>query len=725
MNCFTLVIFVKTSNRFRWVFCQLETLRHCLPPSVRRTLDELPESLDKTYERILKEIKKPNRDYARRLFQCLVVAIRPLGVKELAEVLAVDFDDAEGIPKLKPDWRWEDEEQALLTSCSSLIAIVETDDSRVVQFSHFSVKEYLTSARLASSSGEVSRYHIVLEPAHTILAQACLSGLLQAEDRVEEDGVAKSSSLAKYAARYWVIHAQFERVASFLRKPMGYLFDQDKPYFTTWLQLHDIDTRPNSLSSSLHWFAVPRKSATTPLYYAALCGFDDLVEPLVVKHPQHVNTSGGYYVTPLVAALAGRHFQTVKILHQNGAHVDVRGSHGKTPLLSAVREGDLETVKIMLDYEVDVNSQGPDNWTSIHYVSLGSPLSAGPHNSPKLLPDVARLLLEHGADVNARINRGSTTLHVAASYGRVEVVRVLLEHGANLDAEDNKGRTPLHEAADNGRAEIVRMLLEHSADADPKDNEGRTPLHKAVDNERVKVIRELLEHGANVDAKDNKGRTPLHEAVKYGRVDVVRILLEHGANASPKDDEGGTPLHRAVDDGRVEVVRVLLEHGADVDATPLHKAMNGGMAKVVDMLLEQGANVNAKDNEGRTLLHKAVLDGRVDAIDAVRMLIEHGADVDAQEIQGKTPLHEVAGFGRPEVARVLLEHGANVDAKNFHGQTALWTAARFGRLEVVPVLLEHGAIVGAKDNEGRTPFQIASKNGRDEILKLLSAKGVL
>jgi hypothetical protein len=74
------------------------------------------------------------------------VAIRPLRVAELAEVLAVDFDDAEGIPKLNPDWRWEDQEQALLIACSSLIAIVEAGDSRVVQFSHFSVKEFLTSS---------------------------------------------------------------------------------------------------------------------------------------------------------------------------------------------------------------------------------------------------------------------------------------------------------------------------------------------------------------------------------------------------------------------------------------------------------------------------------------------------------------------------------------------------------------------------------------------------
>ena len=236
VTCFNL------SSRFRWIFCQLEVLRYCLPPSVRQTLDELPETLDETYGRVLKEIKKPNRVHALRLLQCLVVAIRPLRVAELAEVLAVDFADKEGLAKLNPDWRWGDEEQALLSSCSSLIAIVESDESRVVQFSHFSVKEYLTSDRLATSSGDISRYHIDLQAAHTILAQACMSVLLRSDDRAEESGVGNSSPLARYAAEHWVVHARDEKVPSRIRKAMEYLFDVDKPYFAAWLELYDIDT---------------------------------------------------------------------------------------------------------------------------------------------------------------------------------------------------------------------------------------------------------------------------------------------------------------------------------------------------------------------------------------------------------------------------------------------------------------------------------------------------
>ncbi|KAH9051135.1 hypothetical protein EDB83DRAFT_2293977, partial [Lactarius deliciosus] len=128
---------------FRWVFCQLETLQHCLPQNIPRVLKELPTSLDETYERVLKEIVTSNRRQAYRLLQCLTVASRPLRVEELAEILALDFDGAEeGIPELRKDWRWEDQTETVLSTCSSLISVVDDGRHRVVQFSHFSVKEF-------------------------------------------------------------------------------------------------------------------------------------------------------------------------------------------------------------------------------------------------------------------------------------------------------------------------------------------------------------------------------------------------------------------------------------------------------------------------------------------------------------------------------------------------------------------------------------------------------
>ena len=234
---------------------------------MRRTLDTLPESLDETYERVLREIKKPNKDHALRLLQCLVVATRPLRVEELAEVLAVDFDVEDGIPTLNTSWRWEDQEQALLLSCSSLISIVDDGDdgghrdyhSRAVQFSHFSVKEFLTSPRLVTPNRDVSYYYIDPERAHTIMAQACLGILLQSDDRFEHTGAGNKSPLARYAAEYWVGHAQFKNVSSNVRQAMESLFDEDKPYFSAWLGLHDMDSEP-SPRSTFYYFTRGAKS---------------------------------------------------------------------------------------------------------------------------------------------------------------------------------------------------------------------------------------------------------------------------------------------------------------------------------------------------------------------------------------------------------------------------------------------------------------------------------
>jgi hypothetical protein len=193
-------------------------------------------------------------------------------VEELAEVLAVDFDDAEGIPSLKPSWRWEDQEQALLTPCSSLITIVETGLSRVVQFSHFSVKEFLTSARLAGSSQDVS-LTISFLALPTIMAQACLSILFRldnlikdssTEERsIEDTSVKERSPLARYAAQHWVHHAQFEDVASRI-KGMEDVFDLDKPYFAAWCQLRDIDVVDGSGDPAFFQLTIERSGAGTP-----------------------------------------------------------------------------------------------------------------------------------------------------------------------------------------------------------------------------------------------------------------------------------------------------------------------------------------------------------------------------------------------------------------------------------------------------------------------------
>ena len=479
------------------MYCQLENLRHCLPPSVRGVLDELPETLDETYERVLREINKANREHALRLLHCLTVAIRPLRVEELAEVLAVDFDAARqgGIPKLNPDWRWADRHQAVLSTCSSLIAIVDDGSSQVVQFSHFSVKEFLTSDRLASSSEEVSRYHILPEPAHTLLAQACLGVLLRLDDTVNVEN-AKDIPLAEYAARYWVDHAQFEKVSSRIQEAMEFLFDADKPHWAAWLRVHNIDAHPDPYPSY-------EIRDAYPLYYAALCGFYDLVGHLICKYPEHVNARGGRMLSPLVAALHPKHYQVAELLFQHGADVEVQGPAGHTPLTMACSHGPFDTV---------------------------------------------RWLLDHGADMHANScsERGFTALHSAAYQGHLKSVQTLLGHGADINARSGWGEVPLHIAASpilihRDHLDIIQLFLDHGADASTRNDTGSTPLHYSSHWEKhgyvstkgtVEGAHLLLKHGADIDAKDDEGRTPLQLALTHGHDEMARFLSEHGATRS-------------------------------------------------------------------------------------------------------------------------------------------------------------------------------------------------
>ena len=172
----------------------------------------MPKTLDETYKHALLAIDEETRQYAQRLFQCLVVSRRPLRIEELAEILAVRFDVG-ALPKFNPDWRLGDAEQAVLSVCSNLVSVVDVDGCQIVQFSHFSVKEFLTSDRLATASEDLAGYHIVPHSAHAILAQASLSVLLQLDDHINKASI-KNFPFSGYAAQHWVDHARFENVSS-------------------------------------------------------------------------------------------------------------------------------------------------------------------------------------------------------------------------------------------------------------------------------------------------------------------------------------------------------------------------------------------------------------------------------------------------------------------------------------------------------------------------------
>ena len=332
-----------------------------------------------------------------------------------------------------------------MSACSSLVIIVKDGDSRIVQFSHFSVKEFLTANRLAEPIRDISRHHIRLESAHTILAQSCLGVLLRLDDHVDRDSI-KNFPLALYAARYWAMHARFENALSRIKDGMERLFDADKPHFATWLWIYDQDRGGRSMFTMR-----PEKPEAVPLYYAAMLGFRDMAEHLIAKHPEHINARGGTESTLM--------------------HV-------------AASEGHAEILTLLLEHGADV-----DDWdrghTALHRALFNAKAEAG------------RCLLDHGADINARFHDDWTPLILAAVLGRVEFARMLLECGARINVQENSSaRTPLHFAVGNRSIQAMRLFLEYGADVKAIDNSGFTPSQLASELGYHEIVELLSEYGA-------------------------------------------------------------------------------------------------------------------------------------------------------------------------------------------------------------------------------------
>ena len=510
------------------MFCQLETLRRTVQPNVRRILERLPKTLDETYERVLKNINVNNQTHARHLLHCLAVSVRPLRVEELAEILIFDFDVAKGsIPTFHPNRRPNNQEAAVLSICSSLITIVGNQGSRVVQFSHLSVKEFLTSNHLASPTRHLTPYHIFPGTAHTILARVSLALLLYSRSH---DRSAKVSPLSKYAAQHWVTHAQFEDVASRVVDGINLLFDPDKPHFAAWIGLFDIDVESGGNIPS---------DIPSPLYYSALCGFHGLVQQLAIKHPQHINAIGGSYGFPLVAALCRNHFQVAELLLELGGRVDVQDARKQTALHKTVDRHEkvaINAVQFLLRQGANVNAQRDDLWTPLHLaINVGN-------------LKVARMLLEHQADVNVRNDEGQAPLHLLSIWKALQdedeesdLAKLLLKRGASVNEKDKNNATPLHLASFYKRLEIVRVLLDNGANTDAENDEGKTPLQIAIrgagnlQDNGVGLARLLLEHGAEAYARVKYHVSASDLGCCFGKEKIAQVLLGDGNPFRPEN----------------------------------------------------------------------------------------------------------------------------------------------------------------------------------------------
>lgn len=247
--------------------------------------------------------------------------------------------------------------------------------------------------------------------------------------------------------------------------------------------------------------------------------------------------------------------------------------------------------------------------------------------------ELVSALLKAGADPNSFKPPNEIPLILAIeseNSNKTNILRLLIKHGANVNASGVLTASAMHAAVAKSSPEIVELLLENEADINihyPPDD--FTPLWFAcLGEEDKKMVQLLLSRGADYELRDATACTsPLDVAIGEGNVSVASLLLEAGANPNSRGLGREAPLINVMlnpPPNTLAIAKLLLQHGADINATgehvasPLHAAVLTAPVKLVELLLQHGADVSKPSSlDGLTVMEIAVTRGDMEIIEAL------------------------------------------------------------------------------------------------------------
>ena len=259
------------------------------------------------------------------------------------------------------------------------------------------------------------------------------------------------------------------------------------------------------------------------------------------------------------------------------------------PIRAAILNGHTEVARLLIAHMEDVDAKNIRDITPLMYAAY-----AGDE-------EIARILIAKGADLNLKNVEGRSSLYYAARQGKRETAELLIKNGAEINSKTNSGDTPLRIAIERHHHNIIDLLVANNARLNIKDrDDGIYLLHKLASMGCHKLVMNLIGRGVDINSRDKMNRTLLHNAAAGGLNHLLAILVKQGAKPNTSDIYGSIPLHEAVFHGHKDTVTLLLSNGADVNlcrpdgTTPLHIARERGNQKMTDLLLIKGAKDKPK-----------------------------------------------------------------------------------------------------------------------------------
>jgi ankyrin repeat protein len=306
-------------------------------------------------------------------------------------------------------------------------------------------------------------------------------------------------------------------------------------------------------------------------------------------------------------------------------------------------------------------------------------------------PDSVRILVENGADLNARTEEGLTPLALGEINGSWKAVKVLRELGAISRWNAEHGTEYIRLLAGTGDAQEMAAVWEEMAADGLEPLTVEEAMFSAVKSGHLLCVEVLLAHGADVNGGPEEDMQYLGVAVCEHDLAVVRLLLENGADVDFFIKGEGSPLAYAVMFDDDDIAEALLEYGATLEwgelaSGPLFEAAANADPDALRAALDAGIGPNSEGPQRATPLMRAIREG---SVECVEVLLERGADPEGYRKVGK-PLHAAAQMGSVEIARLLLAHGADVNGMDANMETPLAIARAAGHEDVADLLVEEG-----------------------------------
>ena len=421
------------------------------------------------------------------------------------------------------------------------------------------------------------------------------------------------------------------------------------------LSLHTMHIMVNTqttnviLLNNFHPSFLGYPSQTQLLHIAARQNDSFLIRLLIRTHRARVNIFDEDGRTPLHICCYEDNIDALKALLENEADFQrgTRLNPHETPVSICVKYQHDLCLKAIFDFAINFN------WKRYLSQLPRSPLLC---DFPSIF--AIELLVEHGLDIDAADERGSTLLHYLVSKSDADYeqyVKVFIQTSANFNRQNRLGRTPFLEALEQKNFPLIAVFFRHMevTNINTVDSLSNTALHYCKYLNEISIYETVLQSNPSaLNAQNRDGQTPLHDAILTDNYPFARYLLQRGADLTIVNKEGNTPLHLAAQDDNTKMCKLLMKYpqldlisGNKMGKTPLHLAC-----------------ANEKPNVAAILINKLTPE-----------------QLNLLDIQGRTPLHECSENLNGSLARYLIRHGADENVKDVHQNNVLHLSTEKGQ----------------------------------------------